>query len=314
MFRLILLAAALALAAATDVASQPRIGVLAFSQITEPLKQGLSAGLREAGYVDGKNILIEWRGAGGSPTQATAYAQELVRLRVQLIIAMATPAVQAARDASSTVPIIMAPSGDPMRFVASLSRPGGNVTGIAGFGADLAGKRIELFQQMIPGIRRIGLLTNTADPFSKVFIAESRAAAEQARIELHLADVKRPNDVDAAYASLKKSNVGGVIVQGVLTGPGWRAAELALKHRLPAQSFLGPFAHQGGLAFYSQSAAEVYRRAGSFVKRILEGASPAELPVERPTRTELVINLRTAKALDLAVPRALILRADQVIE
>jgi putative ABC transport system substrate-binding protein len=294
--------------------AQPRIGVLAFSQITEPVKKGLSSALREVGYIDGKTILIEWRGAGGNPQQAKAHAQGLVRLKVSAIIAIGTPAVQAARDATSTVPIIMAPAGDPMRFVSSLSRPGGNVTGVAGFGGDLAGKRIELFRELVPGIKRIGLLTNTADPFSKLFIAESRIAAAKMGVELVLADAKRRDEVDAAYASLKKAGVDGVIVQGILTGPEWRAAELALEHRLPAQSFFGPFAQQGGLANYSQSSADVYTRTASFMKRILNGAKAAELPVERPTRTELVINLKTAKALGITVPRALLLRADEVIE
>jgi putative ABC transport system substrate-binding protein len=294
--------------------AQPRIGVLAFSQVTEPLKEGLSSALREVGYTEPKTILIEWRGAGGNPSQAKAHAQELVRLKVQVIIAMGTPAVQAAREATAAIPIVMAPAGDPMRFVSSLSRPGGNVTGVAGFGGDLAGKRIELFRELVPGIKRIGLLVNTADPFSRLFIAESRAAAAKMGIELVLADARQRDEVDAAYASLKKSGVGGVIVQGILTGPGWRAAELALKNRLPAQSFFGPFAQRGGLADYTQSSADVHTRAASFVKRILQGANPAELPVERPTRTELVINLKTAKALNLEIPKSVLLRADQVIE
>src|SRR5687768_9239429 len=171
--------------------AQPRIGVLAFSQITEPVKKGLSSALREVGYTDGKTILVEWRGADGNPQQAKAYAKELVRLKVSAIIAVGTPAVQAARDATSIIPIVMAPAGDPMRFVSSLSRPGGNVTGVAGFGGDLAGKRIELFRELFPGIKRIGLLTNTADPFSTLFIAESRTAAAKMGVELVLADAKR---------------------------------------------------------------------------------------------------------------------------
>ena len=313
MLKSTLMAVAVALAA-TVAHAQPRIGVLNFTEMTDAVKERMRSGLRGEGYVEDRNIRIEWRGADGRGARAKELAQELVRLRVDVIVAMATPAVQAAREATSTIPIVMAPAGDPMRFVASLARPGGNITGVAGFGGDLAGKRIELFQQLIPGITRIGLLTNTADPFSKVFIAESKTAAARAGVELHLVDVLRPGEVDAAFASMKKAGVGGVILQGVLTGAAWRAAEFALQHRLPAQSFLGPFAHQGGLAFYSQSTAEVYQRAASFVKRILNGAKAAELPVERPTRTELVINMKTARTLGIAVPRTLLLRADEVIE
>jgi putative ABC transport system substrate-binding protein len=292
----------------------PRIGVLSFTQLTEPAKQGLRGALREEGYVEGRNILIEWRAAEGRTERAKAHAQELVRLKVDLIVAMLTPAVQAASEATKSIPIVMAPSGAPQRFVASLARPGGNVTGMGGYGADLSGKRIELVQELLPGVRRIGLLTNTSDPFAQGFIAESQAAARKAGVELHLVDVTRPDQIDAAYAAMKKEHVEAVIVQGVLTGPDWQAAQLALRHRLPAVSFTRPWTESGGLMYHAGSSAETSRRVASFVKRILEGARPAELPVERPTRTELVINLKTAKALDLTVPRSLLLRADQVIE
>ncbi len=295
-------------------AAQPRIGVLNFTQMTEAVKKGVRDGLREEGYVEGKNILIEWRGADGRTERAKALAQELVRLKVEIIVAMLTPAVQAARDATSTIPIVMAPSGAPQLFVASLARPGGNVTGVAGFGADLSGKRIELIRELLPGIRRIGLLTNSADPFAKSFVAESSAAARQLGVELQIVDVKRPDEIDAAFAAMKKAQASAVIVQGVLTGPAWQAAQLALKHRLPAASFTKPWAESGGLVYHSGSGAETYRRAASYVDRILRGAKPAELPVERPTRIELIINLKTAKALELTIPRALLLRADQLID
>lgn len=296
------------------VLAQPRIGVLNFTETTDAVKRGLLSGLREQGYIEGKNILIEWRAADGNADRATAHAQELVRLKVAVIVAMATPAVQAAREATSTIPIVMAPAGDPMRFVASLARPGGNITGVAGFGADLAGKRIELLQAVVPGIKRLGLLTNTADPFAKLFISSSRAAAAKLGIELYLADVRKPADVDAAYAEMRQAGAKAVIIQGLLTGPEWKAAELALRHRLPSLSFFGPFAEAGGLVFYSGSRAETNSRAASFVKRILQGANPGHLPVERATRTELVINLKTARALGLAIPRELLLRADRVID
>jgi putative ABC transport system substrate-binding protein len=312
--RVDLAALAILLCATFAAEAQPRIGVLNFTQTTEAVKKSVRDALREEGYVEGKNIFIEWRAAEGRDDRARQHAQELVRLKVDVIVAIATPAVQAAKDATTTIPIVMAPAGAPLRFVASLARPGGNITGVAGFGVDLSGKRIELLQQLLPGIKRIGLLTNTADPFSKPFIAESQAAAGKAGVELHIVDVRRPEEIDAAYAAMKRARVAAVIVQGVLTGPAWRAAELALQHRLPALSFFAHFADSGGLVNYTGNLAETHRRAASFVKRILGGANPAELPVERPTRTELVINLKTAKALGLSIPREVLLRADRLIE
>ena len=294
--------------------AQPRIGVLSFTQLADATRAGLLAGLRAEGYVEGRNVSIEWRSAEGSTGKAKAHAEHFVRSRVDVIVAILTPAVQASVDATKTIPIVMAPSGAPQRFAKTLARPGGNVTGVGGYGADLSGKRIEIIQELVPGIRRIGMLTNKADPFAKSFIAETEAAARQAGLELRYADVRQPEQVAAAYSVLKNEGVGAVIVQGVLTGKDWRAAELALQHRLPAISFVRPWTESGGLAFHAGSSEETYRRAASFVKRILEGAKPAELPVERPTRTELVLNLRTAKALGLQVPQSLLLRADQVIE
>jgi putative ABC transport system substrate-binding protein len=295
-------------------AAQPRIGVLNFTQMTDNVKREMLLALREEGYVDGNNIRVEWRGADGSTDRARELAKELLALRVDIIVAMLTPAVQAASEATKTIPIVMAPSGAPQLFVKSLARPGGNVTGVGGYGAELSGKRIELIQELIPGIKRIGLLTNSADPFARSFVAESQAAAKKAGVELHIADVLRPEDVDAAYAKLKKAGAGAVIVQGVLTGPAWQAAPLAVRHGLPSVSITRPWAESGGLVYHAGSSAETYRRAASYVKRILGGAKPAELPVERPTRIELVINLKTAKALGLTIPRELLVRADRVID
>jgi putative ABC transport system substrate-binding protein len=314
MAKILLVVAAVCFAVAQTAAAQPRIGVLSFPQITEQVKRDLAAALREEGLVEGKNIRIEWRSADGRTDRAKEMAQELVRLRVDVIVAILTPAVQAARDATSTIPIVMAASGAAHLFVQSLARPGGNVTGVAGFGADLSGKRIELARELVPGIKRIGLLTHSSDPFAKSFVSESRDAADRQGVELVIADVKHPEDVDAAYASLKKSGAGIVIVQGVLSSPAWQCAALAIKHGLPAISFAAAWAPSGGLINYTGSTMETYRRGASYVRRILGGARPAELPVERPTRIELVINLRTAKALNIEIPMSLLVRADQVIE
>lgn len=313
MLRIALLAVALSLGPAT-AGAQPRIGVLNFTQNTEASKQAFLAALREEGYVEGRNIRIEWRAAEANMERAKAHAEELVRIRVDLIVAMLTPAVRAATQATRTIPIVMAPSGAPLTFVKSLSRPGGNVTGVGGLAVEMSGKHIEVLRELVPGARRMGILANTSDPFAKPFIAESQAAAKRAGMELHVVDVQRPDQIDGAYAAMKGAGAGGVVVQGILTGPDWKAAELALRHRLPALSFVPQWSESGGLIYQGASGAENYRRAASFVKRILNGAKPGELPVERATRVELVINLRTAKAMKIEIPRSLLLRADQVIE
>lgn len=309
---LVLLACLLPLAVQGQAA---HIGVLSFTQATQAVRSALRDALAGEGYVEGRNLRIDWRAADGQVARARAQAGELVALRVDLIVAMATPAVRAAKDATATIPIVMAPAGDPLAtgFVKSFAKPGGNITGVSGFGTELSAKRIEVLRDILPGLKRIGLLTNGADPFARPFIAENREVAERLGLELHILDVRRPEDTGPAYAEMRRRGVQAVVVQGVLSGPVWKAAELALEYRLPAISFLGPFADAGGLLYYSQDAGDVYRRAASFVRRILAGAKPGDLPVERPTQTELVINLRTAQQLGVAIPAPLLLRADRVI-
>ena len=309
---LLLLACLLPLAVQAQAA---HIGVLSFTQATQAVRSALRDALAGEGYVEGRNLRIDWRAADGQVARARAQAGELVALHVDLIVAMATPAVRAAKEASATIPIVMAPAGDPLAtgFVKSFAKPGGNITGVSGFGTELSAKRIEVLRDVVPGLKRLGLLTNGADPFAKPFIAENRELAKRLGLELHIVDVRRPQDTASAYAELKRRGVQAVVVQGVLSGPVWKAAELALEYRLPALSFLGPFADSGGLIYYSQDTGDVYRRAASFVRRILAGAKPGELPVERPTQTELVINLRTAQQLGITVSPSLLLRADRVI-
>lgn len=297
-------------------AAQPRIGVLTFTDVGDDFKQKFRAALRQEGYADGKDVRIEWRSAAAREDQAEKHAAEFVALKVHVIVARLTPAVHAAKKATSSIPIVMAGAGDPLGtgLVPSLARPGGNITGIAGLAAEVSGKRIELLGELLPGLKRIGLLTNTSDPFARPFIAESRAAAEKLGIEIALADVRRPQDVAPAYGTLKKAGAQAVIVQGILTDRAWRAAPLAITHRLPALSFVAPFARSGGLMELRNDMKEIYERSASYVARILNGARPGDLPVEQPRRFELVINLGTAKALDLRLPQSLLLRADHLIE
>jgi len=310
-----LLAAPLA-AEAQQAGTVPRIGVLTSNPMTEELQESFRQGLRDHGYIEGKNTSVEWRAAGGRSDLAKAFAVELVRSKVDVIVAIFTPAVQAAKDATSTIPIVMAPAGAPVAtgLVASLARPGGNITGIAGLDAELQGKRIQLLQELIPGLTHLGLLINAADPFAKPFVNETQVAAKRIGVQVHIVDVRRPNDIDAAFAAMTKQRADAVIVQGVLTASAWQTGNLAVRHHLPALSVTKQFAQSGGLMSYSGSFTDIYRRAASYVDRILKGAKPADLPVEQPTKFELVINLKTARALGLTVPSSLVAGADQVIE
>jgi putative ABC transport system substrate-binding protein len=310
-----LLAAPLA-AEAQQAGKVPRIGVLASEPMTAVLQEAFRQGLRDHGYVEGQNIVVEWRAADGRADYANRLAAELVALKVDVIVAIFTPAIRAAKDATSTIPIVMAPAGAPILtgFVASLARPGGNITGITGLDAELQGKRIELLRELIPGLMRVGLLINAADPFAKPFIDETEVAAKKTALQIHVMDVRRPEEIDAAFAAMEKQLAGAVIVQGILTASVWRVGDLAVQHRLPSLSVTRQFAQSGGLMSYSASSTETYRRAANYVDRILKGAKPGDMAVEQPTRFELVINLRTAKALGLTIPKSLLLRADEVIQ
>jgi putative ABC transport system substrate-binding protein len=261
----------------------PRIGVLTFTELTAALQEAFRQGLRDHGYVEGQNVLVEWRAAEGRPDRAKALAAELVELKVDVIVANLTPAVQAAKDATRTIPIVMASAGDPVGtgFVASLARPGGNITGMTGISAELSGKRIELLRELIPGLTRVGLVVNTSNPFAKPFVAETQAAAKRAGIQLHVEDVRRPQQVGAAFSALTRRHVGAVIVDGALTA--WQAAELAGQHRLPSISNQRHYVDAGGLMSHGAQFADVHRRAASYVDKILKGSRPGDLPVERPT-------------------------------
>jgi ABC-type uncharacterized transport system substrate-binding protein len=313
---LVLALLAAPLAAEAQPGKVPRIGVLTSTPMTDVLQESFRQGLRDHGYVEGENTFVEWRAAGGRNDVAKALTVELVRLKVDIIVAIFTPAVQAAKDATSTIPIVMAPAGAPVAtgFVASLARPGGNITGIAGLDAELQGKRIQLLRELIPGLTRVGLLINAADPFAKPFVDETQVAAKSVGVQVHIVDVRRPQDIQAAFAALVKQRTDAVIVQGALTASAWQTGDLAVQHRLPSLSVTKQFAESGGLMSYSASFTETYRRAASYVDRILKGAKPADLPVEQPTKFELVINLKTAKALGLTIPPSVLARADQVIQ
>ena len=303
----------------------PRVGYLSMVSHSdptfEPLRDVFKQGLREHGYIEGQTITIEWRFADGSRARLPDLAAELVRLKVDLIVAETTPATRAAKEATTTIPIVFNPIADPVRegFVASLARPGGNITGLTQMSPELGGKRLELFKGAVPGLTRAGILSDPGvfgEATVKIMLEETAAAARASGVQLQHLEVQGPNDIDRTFAVMSRQKVGGLIV---LPSPMFfseqrRIVNLAAKNRLPAMFFLRGFVEAGGLMSYGPNFPDLWRRMAAFVDKILKGAKPADLPVEQPTKFELVINLKTAKALGLTIPPSLLGRADEVIQ
>ncbi|MFY9685117.1 MAG: ABC transporter substrate-binding protein, partial [Pseudolabrys sp.] len=290
-----------------------KLGVLLVEK-REPFTRVFSEGLREFGYVDGQNMQIEYRSAEGKLDRLPALAAELVDLKVDIIVASETPAVQAAKRATTGIPIVMAPSGDPVGtgLISSLSRPGGNVTGLSAATAELAGKSLELIREIHPAARRVAALADPANAFTKSFLAQIHASAKVAGLEIQDVMLGATQDLEPIFTDLANSGVDALIVQPTL--PRTSIIALAGKHRLATVSGNRAFADAGGLMSYAGSLADRYRNAAPYVDKILKGAKPADLPVQQPTKFELVINLKTAKALGISVPPAMLTRADEVIE
>ena len=303
------------LASAAQQPKVPTIGALVIGN-TDPEEfwRVFRQGLRDLGYVEGQNIQFEFRSAEGQAKRLPELAAELVRLKVDVIVTWFTPPTQATKQATRQIPIVMADAGDPvgMGLVASLARPGGNVTGIAGMTAELSGKCIELIREMLPAARRVTALANATDPFSKPFLEQVQLGGEATGTTINPIKISSREEFEAAFAAMEKERPDAVIVQPSL--PSKRAAELALKHHVPAVSVPRRFAEEGGLMSYSPRIADLYRKAAVYVDKILKGAQPADLPLEQPTIFELVINLKTAKALGLTVPPIFLARADELIE
>jgi putative tryptophan/tyrosine transport system substrate-binding protein len=303
------------LVAEAQQAKVPTVGVLVAETLgSTEFQRHLKEALRQLGYVEGQNIRFELRSDQGKTIRLPELAAELVGLKVDIIVTWLTPAGTAAKRATPDIPIVCAICANPVEtgLVASLARPGGNFTGIAGVGAELSGKCVELIREMLPSARRVGALANAPDPFSKLFLERIRRAGEGTGTTIDPILVRGPEGLDAAFRAMLKDRPDAVIVQPTLGLQ--RPAELALENRLPAVSIFREFVENGGLMSYSVVEADIYRRAGLLVDKILKGAKPADLPVEQPTKFELVINLKTAKALRLTIPQTFLLRADQVIE
>jgi putative ABC transport system substrate-binding protein len=294
-------------------AKPARLGVLLVEK-REPFSRVFSEGLREFGYIDGQNMQIVYRSAEGKLDRLPALAAELVDLKVDIIVASETPAVQAAKRATTEIPIVMAPSGDPVGtgLISSLSRPGGNVTGLSAAAAELAGKSLELIRELLPAARRVAALADPANTFTKSFLAQIHASAKTAGVEVQDVMLGATQDLEPIFAGMAGGGVEALIVQPTL--PRTAIIALAAKHRLPTVSGNRAFADAGGLMSYAGSLADRYRNAAPYVDKILKGARPADLPVQQPTKFELVINLKTAKGLGISVPAAMLTRADEVIE
>jgi putative ABC transport system substrate-binding protein len=274
--------------------------------------------LAELGWIEGKNVVFERRYAENRLERLPELAAELVRLNVDVIVAIGTLGPLAAKRATSTIPIVMTAAGDPLGtgLVASLARPGGNVTGMSLMAPDLGGKRLELLRELLPGLARVAVLWNAANPYPAIVFKETQAAGRTLGIEVQSLEVRGPDDFDGAFDTARKQRPDALItVEDPLTfSHQKRIADFATGQQLPSLYGLREFVSAGGLMSYGANNADLFRRAAGYIDKILKGAKPADLPVQQPTTFELVINLKTAKALGLEVPPTLLARADEVIE
>ncbi len=320
---LLLLSASLGTAAAQPREKVPRVGYLNPGSASEPLRQrrleAFRQGLRELGYEEGRNIAIESRWAEGQYDRYPALAADLVRLKVDVIVAQSGAVTQAAQQATRTIPIVMSLVLDPVGIglVASLVRPGGNVTGTSFMAPDLVGKHLELLKEVVPKVSRVALLRHPGNPASALYLREAEAAARTLGVRLQTLEARSPQEIDSAFAAMTRERAGALLISpDPLFGTQRRQiAELAAKRRLPAiHGGTLEYAEAGGLMVYSPNILDLERRAATYVDKILKGAKAGDLPVEQPTKFELIINLRTAKAISLTIPPSLLQRADQILD
>jgi putative tryptophan/tyrosine transport system substrate-binding protein len=297
-----------------------RIGMLETTSMTLNAANldAFRQGLRELGYVEGRNFMIEYRSADGRRERFPELATELVRLKVDVILTRGTPAVMAAKNATGTIPVVMAASGDPLLsgVVAGLARPGGNVTGLSAIVVEVTGKRLQLLREVVPGVSRIASLLDMGNPNNALQWKETEIVAQSLGVQPQLLDIRKPGDFGGAFDAAIRQRAGAMVVGiDALTQANHRLIiDLAAKHRLPAIYATREFVDAGGLVAYGVSYPHLYHRAATYVDKILKGAKPADLPVEQPTKFEFAINLKTAKALGLTIPPSVLARADQVIE
>jgi len=298
-----------------------RIGFLAAATpaTAAHLLEAFKQGLHEHGYVEGKNTVLELRFGEGKAEQFPILAAELVRLKVDVIVALTNPVIDAVRQATQTIPIIMPAASDPVGagFVASLARPGGNITGLTGYSPELNGKRLEILKEAFPKLSRVALLLSPNFPGSTLDLKETESAARALGLRMQPLEVRDDSDIDRSFKAMIKERADALTMfpgHPVLFVNRKKIVELAANHRLPTMYSLIEFVEAGGLMFYGPDLLVGYRRAADYVDKILKGAKPAELPVEQPTKFDLVINLKTAKQIALTIPPNVLARADRVIK
>jgi putative ABC transport system substrate-binding protein len=295
-----------------------RIGILEVSSaaLNEANLDAFRQGLRELGYVEGKNLIIEYRSSDGRAERFAELARELVALKVDLIVTRGTPAVEAAARATTTIPVVMAAIAEPPTGVTNLAHPGGNVTGFISLTSELEPKRVELIKEIVPHAARIAAMYNMANPVFPARWQQMERLAQSLGMQAQLLDVRAFTDLERAFgaASAQRADALVVSMDGLTVANRALIAELAAKHRLPAIYGSKEFAKAGGLISYAPKITDQYRRAATYADKIFKGARPADLPAEQPARFELVVNLKAAKALGLTIPEAFLLRADEVIE
>ena len=310
-----------AVAEAQQPTKIPRIGYVSPTgdpKTPGPAVEGFRQGLRDFGYIEGKNIVVEYRYVEGKFDRNSSLVAELVQLNVDVLVVPGPGGTRAAKQATKTIPIIMVSQEDPVAagFIDSLARPGGNITGVARFTRELSGKRLELLTQVVPKISRVGVLGDANASSTILGFKEYGAAARALKIPIQSIEVRGSNDFEGAFRAAAKGRTNALIMirNPVFTRHQKQLADLAIKNRLPSMHETSDFVEAGGLVSYSSNEAETFRRAAYFVDRIIKGAMPADLPVEQPTKFELVVNLKTAKQIGLTIPQKVLARADKVIK
>ncbi len=306
------------LADAQQTKKVPSVGYLSGASAPGPREEAFRQGLRDRGYVEGKNIVIEWRFAQGKEDRLPTLAAELVGLRVDIIVTDGTRLTRAAKNATRTIPIVMASDADPIGsgHIASLARPGGNITGLTNNNPDLSGKRLEVLKEAIPGISRVGIIWNPELPTSVTAFKEAEMAAQPLGLQLQSFEMRGPDDYEGAFQAAVKGRVRALTVlsDSLMFSNRTRILELAVKHKLPTMHTQSLWVEAGGFMSYGTYFPDLSRRAATYVDKILKGTKPAELPVEQPIKFELVINLKAAKQIGLTIPPNVLARADKVIK
>jgi ABC-type uncharacterized transport system substrate-binding protein len=311
------------LAAEAQPAGQvPRVGYISPGSSSDPFRQrrfeAFRDGLRELGYIDGQNIVLEPRWAEGNYDRYLALAADLVRVKSKVIVAVGGAATQATQQATKTIPIVMSVVLDPVasRLVASLARPEGNITGVSLMASDIVGKQLQLLKEAVPSVSRVAVLWNPANPGSAPQLRAVKATGRALKMQLQVLEARVPQEIDSAFAAMTRERADAIVIlaDAIFTNQRAQIAELSMKGRLPSVYGVRGYAEASGLMDYSVDSLYMEARAAIYVDKILKGAKPADLPIEQPTKFELVINLKTAKALGLTIPPSLLLRAYQVIE